>query len=168
MTMRIFVPLTHADLQLLAREGVLPPPAGGVRQAHAATPALRASWTDGDDEEWEYAALLTAAQESLELMAVAGESGAGARRRVAALDVTATVDAPDPDAPETGVGLADPIRLDDIDAWHVDDDTAAAAVEAAVTAIRDDAPEEAVASALEACLDHDLGWYARQELDQLV
>lgn len=168
MSTRVFVPLTLTDLRTLERDGVLPVPAGGVRQAHALTDALRRSWPDGDEEEWEYAALLTAAQESLELAAAAGEEPATARRRVAALDVGATVAAPDPDAPETGVGITEPVRLDDVDAWHVDDDGAAAAAAAAVTAIRDGADPDAIAAALEACLDHDLGWYARQELDQLA
>jgi hypothetical protein len=168
MTTRVFVPLTRGDLLVLARDQVLPPPAGGVRGAHASTSALQASWPDGDEEEWEYAALLTAAQESLELVAAAGEDVATARRRVAVLDVAATVASPDPEAPETGVGLAEPLRLHDVDAWHVDDDEAAATVAAAVTAIRQDAGDEDLVARLEACLEHDLGWYARQELDQLI
>lgn len=167
MSTRVFVPLTLADLRTLDRDGVLPPPAGGVRQAHALTPALRDSWPDGDEEEWEYAALLTAAQESLELVAAAGEDPATARRRVAALDVSRTVAAPDPDAPETGVGLAEPVHLRDIESWHVDDDDAVVTVARAVTAIRGDADPEALATALETCLDHDLGWFASQELDRL-
>lgn len=168
MTTRVFVPLTRGDLQVLARDGVLPPPAGGVRAAHASTSALQASWPDGDEEEWEYAALLTAAQESLELVAAAGEAAASARRRVAVLDVAATVASPDPEAPETGVGLPEPLRLDDVDAWHVDDDEAVATVAAAVTAIRQGAGDDDLVVRLEACLDHDLGWYAPQELDQLL
>lgn len=169
MTTRVFVPLSLTDLRTLERTGELAPPAGGVRQAHALTEALRSAWPDGDEEEWEYAALLTAAQESLELVAAAAaEDPTTARRRVAALDVDVTVAAPDPDAPETGVGLPAPLRLRDIEAWHVDDEAAVPAARAAVEAIRSAGDAEAIAVALEACLDHDLGWYATQELDQLV
>lgn len=164
MSIRVFVPVTAGDLRILAAEGALP---AGTWSAHAVTDALRASWPDGDDEEWSYAALLTAAQESLERMAAHPDEAGAPRRRVLAADVVEVVASPDTDAPETGVGVAGPLPLSAVDALHVDGDEAGPTIDAAVRvlAVED---VDTVAAALEACLEHDLGWYATQELDQLV
>lgn len=169
-SVRVFLPVTRADLVAMHRDGLLPLPDGGVRVAHAVTPALRASWPDGDEEEWAYAALLTAAHDSIEALARHdGDDEQEPRRRVVAADVPAVVASPDPDAAETGVGVALAVELAWVEAWHVDEPEAAPAVRAAVAALRSsDAAEDDVVAALEACLEHDLGWYARQELDQLV
>lgn len=168
MSIRVFVPVTAGDLRTLAAEGALP---ARTRSAHAVTDALRSSWPDGDDEEWSYAALLTAAQESVERMAEQPEEAGAPRRRVLAVDVAEVVASPDPDAAETGVGVAGALPLSAVDALHVDEEDAEPTISAAVRVLadaREAEDAETVARALEACLEHDLGWYATQELDQLV
>ncbi|MDP3969709.1 MAG: hypothetical protein Q8Q02_15670 [Nocardioides sp.] len=168
MSTRVFVPVTAGDLRVLAAEGALP---AGTWSAHTVTDALRASWPDGDDEEWSYAALLTAAQESVERMADHPEEAGAPRRRVLAAEVAEVVASPDPDAAETGVGVSGPLPLSSVDALHVDEEDAEPVVGAAVRVLTDDRDAEdaeTVAAALEACLEHDLGWYATQELDQLL
>lgn len=168
MTTRVFVPVTALDLRVLAADGALP---AGTWSAHAVTDALRAAWPDGDDEEWSYAALLTAAQESVERMAARPEEAGAPRRRVLAADVAGVVASPDPEAPETGVGVAGPLPLSAVDALHVDEVDAEPTIGAAVRVLADahEAEDaETVTRALEACLDHDLGWYATQELEQLL
>ena len=60
--MRIYLPASLDQLD----------PASGpltARRAHAVTPALRAMFSDEDDEGLEYAAQLAAADDSLELLA---------------------------------------------------------------------------------------------------
>ncbi len=62
MSTRVYVP---ASLSLLARfteeGGIGPTPV----YAHAVTAWLRAAWPEADEEEWEYAALMAAADASL-------------------------------------------------------------------------------------------------------
>ncbi|MEP6815577.1 MAG: hypothetical protein ABI873_08520 [Marmoricola sp.] len=58
MTTRVYLPTTLAALASYAEEGEVGP---AQLAAHAVTDDLRALWTDGSDEEWEYAALGAAA-----------------------------------------------------------------------------------------------------------
>lgn len=82
MSVRVYLPVSAADLAGLVAERRLP----GPRRAHAVTSALREAWPEGDDDGWEYAALMAAASESRD-----------GRRRVVAADVgeVAAVDLPD-------------------------------------------------------------------------
>lgn len=70
---RVYLALTRAELVDLSSGGSL----GASRPAHAVTAALRAAWPDGDDEQWEYAALMAAAADARDRPA-----GSGSRRRL--------------------------------------------------------------------------------------
>lgn len=76
---RAYLPATSSLLAALVAEGRL----DGPRRAHAVTDALRAAWPEGDDEGWEYAALMAAAADSLSLR----REGDAPRRFVIAVDV---------------------------------------------------------------------------------
>ena len=79
MSVRVYVPLTSTGLAGLVAEGRLP----GPFRAHAVTDALRVEWSDGDEEGWEYAALMAAAGTSAQLRG--GDEAP--RRYVVAADV---------------------------------------------------------------------------------
>ena len=66
--MRVYVPATVADAAHVGRRTGSLEPIGGT--AFALTPRLRESYTSGDDEELEYAAMTEAARASLRLLAV--------------------------------------------------------------------------------------------------
>lgn len=152
--MRIYLPSTLVGLSSLLAEGRLP---GGA--AFAVTPALREWYASGDDEELEYAALSRAARISLDLL---GDEVTAPRRRVV---VVAEV----PDGEVTGQSDDDPsavqvvgdVALRSVQAVHVDDESAVPQVRAALI----DPDDEDAAGDLE---DHELLWYATQEIDQLV
>ena len=67
--MRVYVPATWPMLRTLVKNGVVSP-IGGT--AFSLTPKLRESYTSGDEEELEYAALSEAARASLESGTVVG------------------------------------------------------------------------------------------------
>ena len=136
---RVYVPLTGAQLRRLAAERALP----GPLDAHAVTEELRQRWPEGDDEQWEYAALMAAADDSL----AARGSGDPARRLVVAADVSRV---------DPGEGTR--VRLPDGLAWR-----GLAAVHADAV---DLAPD--VAADPEAAAEVDLGWFATQEIDALL
>ena len=95
--MRVYVPATWPMLRKMVDSGLLEP-IGGT--AFALTPKLRESYTSGDDEELEYAAMLEAARASLRLLAVEfglGEDGVPARRVVVAADLDDVTLRPDLD-----------------------------------------------------------------------
>ena len=110
MTVRIYGPATTSSLASLVTEGRL---TGPVR-AHAVTEAQRAAWPDGDDEGWEYAALMAAAADS------AGLRGPGdaPRRMVLAADVGAVTPAGGDDA--TLVEAAGDLLWKHLASAHVD------------------------------------------------
>ena len=65
MSTRVYVPSSFAGLRdLVAADGIGPPPF----LAHAVTDALRAAWSDGSEEDWEYAASTAASRSSLALI----------------------------------------------------------------------------------------------------
>ncbi len=75
----------------------------GPLRGHAVTDSLRAEWPDGDDEQWEYAALMAAADDS---RALRGE-GDAPRRYVVAADVPDARPVPgdDPTVVEVAAGV---------------------------------------------------------------
>src|SRR5258707_15348487 len=82
--MRVYLSSTMPGLaDILAKGEAAPAPL----HAFAVTPALREAYASGDDEELEYAAMLTAARQSLRLLAADPDSP---RRRV-----VLAIDAPD-------------------------------------------------------------------------
>ncbi len=115
------------------------------------------STTDGvvDDEELEYEALLAAADASLRLLAA--EPEVPRRRVVLAADVADRLVEPAPGASGVAsVTVAGTIPLKRVVSCHVDDEAAVPDVEAAI----DDPNANG--------LDHELMWYATQELKYLV
>ncbi len=88
MTVRIYVPATLTLLgQYAADGGVGPAPV----RARAVTAWLREAWPEGDEEEWEYAALMAAADDSAGLLTADDPP----RRVVLAVDVDSAVERDD-------------------------------------------------------------------------
>jgi hypothetical protein len=159
-SVRVYVPSTLANLaEVIASGGVGPVPL----LAHAVTDALREEYVDGDEEEWEYAAMSAAAQHSIGLL---GEDDAP-RRVVIALDAPGVL----PLAGEDGssVEVHEVVRASQIAAVHVDSEDAEADVLAARAAWADaKAGDLAAIATVERCLEHELGWYATQEVGDLL
>ena len=136
--------------------------------AFAVTPTLREAYAQGDDDELAEVALREAALASLRLLAGEGTSTLPPRRAV----VVAEVDhlTPRPDLDDAVVRLSDPIALADVIAAYVDNADAEAAVLAAIEAV-DEADLGADKNAefvVGDAQDHDLAWYASQELPFLL
>jgi hypothetical protein len=128
--------------------------------AFAVTPALREAYAEGDDDELSDVALRDAALASLRLLAGEGTSDLPPRRAVVVADVEGTTPV---------VRLSGPIAYDDVIAAYVDNAEAEPAVVPAIDAIDaadlgDDDAEFVVGDAQ----DHDLAWYAPQELPFLL
>lgn len=158
---RVYLPSTLTRLRDAARSGTVgAPPVLG----HAVTEALRAEDEQGDDEVGEYAAMTAAAQDSLGLLAADDPP----RRVVIVVDSEAVVPV------ETGgvttlVELREAVPAGTIAAVHVDDVEAEPAVVAACASWADAAAgHEDAAVVVERCLEHELGWYATQEIGDLL
>ncbi len=104
MSVRVYLPVGADQLATLVAQRRLPGPC----RAHAVTDVLRADWPEGDEEAWEYAAL----------MAAAADSGPG-RRRVVAADVGAVVECASADEP-TRVEVPHDVVWKQVAAAHVD------------------------------------------------
>lgn len=167
--MRVYLPATIGMLRQLVDDGEFRPLSG---TGFALTPALRESYTSGSTEELEYAALLDAARASLRLLAVAQEPAEDdgkepPRRVVVSADVEEATLRPDLDP--AVVRLAGAVGLADVAAVHVDAPEAEEAVLAAAAVIDaadlGDADAEFTLGDVE---DHELAWYAPQELPFLL
>ncbi len=157
MSTRVYVPSTLGRLRgIVTADGIGPAPF----VAHAVTDAVRVAYADGGDEEWEYAASTAAAQSSLGML----HDDEPARRVVVAVDVPSA----------RAAGTVDPtvVEVDDVvpfrriaavlaDAEDAEADVAAA--RDALVAGSEDAEELG-----ERCLDHELGWWAAQEIGDLL
>ncbi|MEO6880734.1 MAG: hypothetical protein ABI181_07260 [Mycobacteriaceae bacterium] len=170
--MRVYVPVTVARLESLVADGELRV-AGGT--AFALTPALREAYASGDDEELAHVAMGEAARASLRLLgaeleaagADAEPAGVALRRAVLAVDMDEVTLRPDLDDAVVRVGR--PVLMADVAAAHVDTADAEDAVRAAVGAV--DAADLGDLDAeflLGEVADHDLAWYAPQELGFLL
>lgn len=156
---RVYVPSSTALLrQLLVSGGLGPAPV----RAHAVTDAVRTVLPDAGEEEWEYVALTSAAQDSLLLLAEDDRPS-----RVVVVAEAATVVPVDPEG-SSQVDVGEALDLRRVVAVHVDSSDAADDVDAARRALRDTGGDEAAAAAAERCLDHELGWFATQEIGDLV
>jgi len=174
---RVYIPVTLAMLQGLVADGVLHARSG---TAFAVTPTLRESYAEGDDDELAEVALREAALASLRLLAIdefggqeRSDSGSvdqsefPVRRAVLVADVSDATDRPDLD--DAVVRLAGPVALSDVIAAYVDNATAEPAVAAAVRVIDDaDLGDEDAELTVGDAQDHDLAWYATQELAFLL
>lgn len=144
--MRIYLPATFTVLAAALADG-------GFRDApytaYAVTPELRAALGTDDEEELEYAAMGAAAEESARLLAASPDTPA--RRVVVAAEVPDRVVRPAaaPDAPAR-VRVETEVPLKRVASAHVDDAAAA--------------PDVAAGRAE----DHELLWYATQELRHLL
>jgi hypothetical protein len=154
---RVYVPTTLSRLRaVVTADGIGPAPFVG----HAVTPEVRSQLFDVGEEEWEYAASTAAAQSSLGML----HEDEPARRVVIAVDVPAARPA----------GTADPtvVEVDDVVPFRYVGAVLADAAdaEADVAAARDAlAVRSGDAEALsERCLDHELGWWAAQEIGELL
>ncbi|MDT9591981.1 hypothetical protein RDV89_02815 [Nocardioides zeae] len=153
MSVRVYVPVTSSGLAAVVADGRL----AGPFRAHAVTPALAEAWPEGEDEEWEYAAQAAAGVASL---AARGE-GDRPRRLVLAVDVPDAQPAGTDDEP-TLVEVAADVPWKRIASAHVD---VADLPDAVVAAYLDqdadaDLPDEV--DGVE--IDHDLAWFATQEI----
>lgn len=165
--MRIYLPATWPMLARTVSTGSFEP-LGGT--AFALTPKLRESYTAGDDEELEYAAMSEAARASLRLLAVEfglGEDSTPPRRVVVAADTEDVAVRPDLD--DAAVRVTGPVPLSKIAAVHVDLPEAEHAVREAAAAVDKadlgDLDAEFLVGEAE---DHELAWYGPSELPFLV
>ena len=86
-----------------------------------------------------------------------------------AADVADTAARPAPDVDRAAVRLTGPVTLRDVVSAHVDDTDAADDVRRAVAALpAADAGDEDAQFLVDGVEDHELGWYAAQEIGPLV
>lgn len=134
--------------------------------AYAVTPALREWYTDGDEEELEYAATTAAARASLRRL---GDPAGPGRRVVLAADVPDAMARPAPEVDRAAVRLSEPVALSQVISALVDDPSAVPDVRRAAVAVgAADAGDEDAEFAVDSVEDHELAWYAVQELAALV
>jgi hypothetical protein len=168
--MQIYIPATLAMLQQLVADGSLSPVNG---TAFAVTPRLREAYAEGDDDELADVALREAALASLRLLASAagGADLSGEqsplRRVVLVADVGDVTFRPDLDDAVVRIGA--PVAIDDVVAAFVDIAAAEAHVAAAIAVVDEaDLGDEDAELVVGDAQDHDLAWYAVQELPFLI
>ncbi|MFD7246042.1 DUF6912 family protein [Streptomyces massasporeus] len=163
--MRVYVPLTLPGLAEAYKTGEL---GAGAFVAYAVTPGLRDWYASDDIEELEYAALGRAALASLRLLAA--EPEAPRRRIVIAVDVPDRAASTDGDPAEPGeVRVAGPVPLGKAASVHVDAADAQAGVTAAAEALpAADRGDDDAQSVVDGAEDHELLWFATQEIANLV
>ena len=167
--MQIYIPVTLAMLQQLVDDGSLLPVNG---TAFAVTPRLREAYAEGDDDELGEVALREAALASLRLLAGAGASEQPdaklpPRRAVLLADVGEVTLRPDLDDAVVRIGA--PVAINDVVAAYVDNAAAEADVTAAIAVIDEaDLGDEDAELTVGDAQDHDLAWYATQELPFLL
>jgi hypothetical protein len=165
----VYLPATTTVLHTLVTEGELPEPLRGF----AVTPGLRefyaTSDADADEEELEYAALLSAARSSLRLLDV--DPGAHRRRVVVAAEVADAAVHPlaAPDAERGEVQVSGPIPLAKVASIHVDGADAEEDVRAAVGVVLEaDLGSDDAQFVVDQAEGHELAWYASQEIGPLL
>ncbi|WP_345565642.1 DUF6912 family protein [Streptomyces plumbiresistens] len=167
--MRVYVPLTLPGLAEAYKTGEL---GSGPFVAYAVTPALREWYLSDDIEELEYAALNRAALGSLRLLAA--DAGAVRRRVVVAMDVPDGAATSDPgralDPAALGeVRVAGGVPLAKAASVHVDAPDAEADVAAAAGALAAaDGGDDDAQFVVDGAEDHELLWFATQEIPNLV
>jgi hypothetical protein len=135
--------------------------------AFAVTPTLREAYAEGDDDELADVALREAALASLRLLAGEGISSLPPRRAVVVAEVEGA--APRPDLDDAVVRLSEPIAYDQVIAAYVDNADAESAVVPAIEAVDTaDLGDEDAEFIVGDAQDHDLAWYAPQELPFLL
>jgi hypothetical protein len=168
--MQIYIPVTLAMLRQFVTDGSLRPVSG---TAFAVTPKLREAYAEGDDDDLREVALREAALASLRLLAGAAEASGQSgdelppRRAVLVADVGDVTLRPDLD--DAVVRIVAPVTSDDVVAAFVDNAAAEARVKAAVAVVdAADLGDEDAELTVGDAQDHDLAWYAVQELPFLL
>lgn len=167
--MRVYIPTTLPGLAEAYKADELGPAPLG---AYAVTPSLREWYVSDDIEELEYAALTRAAQASLRQLAVRPE--AVRRRVVVAVDVAESAVRYDPDSglSQSALGevrLTRAVPLADVASVHVDSAEAETDVSAAAAALgAADAGDDDARFTVDGAEDHELLWYATQEIPGLL
>jgi hypothetical protein len=174
--MRVYIPATLALLQQLVADGSMFPMSG---TAFAVTPTLREAYAEGDDEELAEVALREAALASLRLLSFDEDDDDGdgddevadaplpVRRAVLVADVESATVRPDLD--DAVVRLGGPVEFSDLVAAFVDTAAAEPAVRAAIEVIdAADLGDEDAELIVGDAQDHDMAWYATQELPFLL
>ena len=159
--MRVYLP---ASLPLLAEWAA----AGHTTPSRAAavTPGLREWYREGDAEELEYAAQRVAARMSLEMLAA--DPGTPRRRVVLAVDVP-DADVAVVDEPRGAVSVGGATPRANWASAMVDAEEADVVISAAATALGGAAAGDEDASfAVDEADGTELGWYAVQELGDLL
>lgn len=161
---QVYIPATLAMLQKLVADGSLWPVNG---TAFAVTPSLRESYAEGDDDELAEVVLREAALASLRLLADEPRDGLPPRRAVLTAEVDDVKHRPDLD--DAVVRLSGPVAMEQVIAAYVDNVAAEPAVTAAIDVIDDaDLGDEDAELIVGDAEDHDLAWYATQELPFLL
>ncbi len=157
MSGRIYVPSTlHRLRSVVTADGIGPAPF----VAHAVTPAVREAMGGAAEEDWEYVASTAAAQSSIGML----HADEPPRRVVLAVDVPSFRPAGTLDPTVVEVDEAVPFRLvAAVLADSADAETDVARARDALAHRADDAE-----GAAERCLDHELGWWAAQEIRDLL
>ena len=159
--MRVYVPGTVPLLRQWLAEGQAP---AGL--AWAVSPALREWYREGDEEEMEYVAQLAAGRSSLDLLA---EDPAAPRRRVVIAADAPDLDVTPTNGPRGQVAVGVPLPCSRWASALVDDPEAEPVVAAAVDALPAAAAgDDDAAFTLDEAAAAELGWYAVQELDELL
>ncbi len=162
--MRVYIPSTLALLQQLVADGSVHARSG---TAFAVTPTLREAYAEGDDDELAEVALREAALGSLRLLSGPDGVSGPPRRAVLVADVQDATARPDLD--DAVVRLAGPVALSDVIAAYIDNADAEAAVRQAVGVVdAADLGDEDAELTVGDAQDHDLAWYAPQELPFLL
>lgn len=162
--MRVYVPATLTMLQRLVADGSLRPVNG---TAFAVTPTLREAYAEGDEDELADVALREAAMASLRLLGDENSEGLPARRVVVEADAEDVTLRPDLD--DAVVRVAGELAIGRVIAAYVDNAAAESAVIAAVEVIdAADLGDEDSELTVGDAQDHDLAWYAPQELQFLL
>lgn len=157
---RVYLPTTMEGLR-----GFLDAGSVDVTLGYAVTPALREWYAEGDQEELEYAATTAAARASLRMLVESGSP----RRVVLAVEVAESSVSLEPTVDRAAVRLTAPVPWSSIDSALVDDPSAADDVTAALGALAAAAAgDDDAAFVVDGVDDHELGWYAAQELSALV
>jgi hypothetical protein len=167
---RVYLPATLPALADAGVNGRLPAaqievaPRGST--AYAVTPALREWYREGDLDELEYVALTRAAVASLRLLA---SRRIADRRVVLAADVADDALVLDPSLDPAAIAVLSAVYLADVVSAHVDDPEVAHEVRAAADLL--DAAESGDGDAqfaIDGLDDHELQWYAVQEIGFLL
>lgn len=137
MSVRVYVPLTSSELAVLAEEGRL----SGPREAHAVTSGLRAAWPEADEDDWEWAAMLAAGEDSWALRSTPDRP----RRIVLAVDVPEVAEQPEAES-ASAVRVAADLVLKRVASVHVDTEDVSGDPD----------------------FEEDLAWFAVQELPHLL